>query len=116
MNKKVELENLNLVLSIIEESVKSFEVDPYDYEDSFCQMLDETNEICMGFDPSTILKQCDSTAYRCMLIDFSKNQDITDNQDYKDLKADVSTLQEQIEDLEKEIEEGEYNANINNSN
>lgn len=52
--------------------------DSYNYEDSYCEMLDELWPVKIGsleYSASMVLKSVDETAYRCWLIDYADSQD-----------------------------------------
>ena len=54
------------------------EIDPEDYTDQYDDMLDEVEGEFMGMKASYILKEMDSIAYRCGLLDYLDSQGIGD--------------------------------------
>jgi chromosome segregation ATPase len=96
--KKTELKEL-------EKEIDSFELDPDDYEDGYCNMLDESYPELFNMLPSYILKECDPTAYRCGLLDYVDSLDLSDDSDYCKLTDKQSDLESEISDLESELEE-----------
>lgn len=81
------------------------EVNIDDYIQEYESMLDETNGDFMGMSASYILKECDSTAYRCGLNDYCGNDDITETEEYLDVQCNIEDQQEAIECLEEKIME-----------
>ena len=102
--------------------VDNFEIDPYNYEDQFCEMLDEQGDIEIGtlsFSPSDVLREMDPIAYRTGLLDYVDGFDIEDDEEYSELKGNleelesdrdsteelIAELEEELERLQEELEE-----------
>ena len=111
------MENLNYLLTTKneelrekQEQLENFEIDPDDYEDQYCDFLDEFETVKIGnleYSPSLVLKEVDPTAYRCGLLDYVDSIDKTDSEEYKELEDEIAELESEIEDLENEIAEVE---------
>ncbi len=94
--------------------VDNFEINPYSYEDQFCEMLDEQGDIEIGtlsFSPSDVLREMDPIAYRTGLLDYVDGLDIEDDEEFAELKENLEELEsdrdsteELIEELEEELE------------
>lgn len=82
--KKIELEDLKTQL------------ENYDDEDIFCEMLDENHKGVFNILPSTILRELDPIAYRCGLADF-------EDEGRSNLEDEISDLEDEIQDLEDEL-------------
>jgi hypothetical protein len=102
--------------------VDNFEIDPYNYEDQFCEMLDEQGDIEIGtlsFSPSDVLREMDPIAYRTGLLDYVDGFDIEDDEEFAELKGNleelesdrdsteelIAELEEELERLQEELEE-----------
>ena len=102
--------------------VDNFEIDPYNYEDQFCEMLDEQGDIEIGtlsFSPSDVLREMDPIAYRTGLLDYVDGLDIEDDEEFAELKGNleelesdrdsteelIAELEEELERLQEELEE-----------
>jgi len=88
--------------------VDNFEIDPYNYEDQFCEMLDEQGDIEIGtlsFSPSDVLREMDPIAYRTGLLDYVDGFDIEDDEEYSELKGNLEELESDKESTEELIEE-----------
>jgi DNA repair exonuclease SbcCD ATPase subunit len=102
--------------------VDNFEIDPYNYEDQFCEMLDEQGDIEIGtfsFSPSDVLREMDPIAYRTGLLDYVDGFDIEDDEEFAELKENleelesdrdsteelIAELEEELERLQEELEE-----------
>ena len=89
----------------------SVDIDPDDYEDSYCESLDSKGPVYVGsiaFDPSRILQELDPIAYRCGLVDYIDGINIEDTAEYKDLTEEIEELEselEELEELEEEVDE-----------
>ena len=94
---------------VLEEQQRSIELDPYDYEESYCEMLDEIDEWpavgSITFQPSRVLRELDPTAYRCGLNDYVDSIDITETEQYEELEERLTELEGEIDLLEQELEE-----------
>ena len=109
------LENLkNELLDLIREKeneIYNFELDSSDYEDSYCDMLDECYPELFNMLPSRILSECDPIAYSCGLNDYVDSLDNEDNEDYIVLTEELEELNNELEELEDQINELEEEEN-----
>ena len=107
--KEHEIRKMQALIADKEKQQSQIELDPYDYEDQFDDMLDESiPEIEIGsltYSPSHVLKYVDPVAYRCGLNDFVDSLDVEDSDEYKELQEEIDQLKSDIEDLESEIED-----------
>ena len=110
-NEKIKkMEKLNTLkeeLKLAQEALDGFELDINDYEDSYCDMLNEEGEIHVAgltFDPAYIVKQLDPIAFRCGLIDYVDGLDFGDDIRYQEIEEEIENLENEIDDLEGEIE------------
>ena len=104
---KEELEWAKSDLLEAQKELDSFELDPYDYEESYNEMLDEY-EIKIGnisFYGSRILSQLDPIAYRCGINDYIDGLDVADDPKYKEIQEEIEAIENTISDLEEKIEE-----------
>ncbi len=116
------LENVQHDVDMAQIKVDNFEIDPYNYEDQFCEMLDEQGDIEIGtlsFSPSDVLREMDPIAYRTGLLDYVDGFDIEDDEEYSELKGNleelesdrdsteelIAELEEELERLQEELEE-----------
>lgn len=110
------MNELELKRDALQESMYSFELDPYDYEDEYYDMLLECYpkvNICgMIMEAAYILREMDPIAYRCGLIDYVDSLDVTESKEYKamedaldDLNNDIENIEDEIAELEDELEE-----------
>ncbi len=116
------LEDIQNDLDKAQIKVDNFEVDPYNYEDQFCEMLDEQGDIEIGtlsFSPSDVLREMDPIAYRTSLNDYVDGLDIEDDEEYAERKENleeceserdsteelIAELEEELERLQEELEE-----------
>lgn len=102
-----ELTELQDTLSNKESDRDSVEICVDDFEDQFCECLDECNGDFMGYSASYLLRNVDPIAYRCGLVDYCDSVDVEQLPEYKELQEEVETLESEIEDLEINIEEVE---------
>ena len=105
---KEQIEQLTKDIQDLEECINNFELDPYDYEDSYCEMQNEQGMVEIGyltFEPAEIVRELDPTAYRCGLIDYVDSIDVSDSPDYQDLEEELEDLQSELEDLEEQLAE-----------
>jgi chromosome segregation ATPase len=116
------LENVQHDVDMAQIKVDNFEIDPYNYEDQFCEMLDEQGNIEIGtlsFSPSDVLREMDPIAYRTGLLDYVYGLDIEDDEEYAERKENleeceserdsteelIAELEEELERLQEELEE-----------
>jgi len=111
MNRLDELNSLlSSKLSELEDKkneLENFELNPDDFEDSYCDMLDELDVVKIGsleYQASYVLREVDPTAYRCGLVDYVDGLDKEDSEEYKAIEEEIEALESEIEDLEEEIE------------
>ena len=118
---RLELKDTERDLDEVQTAVDNFEIDEYNYEEQYCEMLNEDGDIMIGslrFTPSDVLNEMDPTAYRIGLSDYVDSLDIDDDPEYKKLKEDLESLEENkegteemIEELEEELEKLEEELN-----
>lgn len=102
------MKNLNELQERLEElqtELESFEINQDEYEDQYCDMLDEVSTVQIGslsYDPSTVLREVDPIAYRCGLNDYVDSLDVEDDEKYKELQEQIEEIESQISDLEEE--------------
>jgi hypothetical protein len=107
------IEKIKELIKIKQTQIDDFELDPYNYEEQYCEMLDCEGDISVGgieFSPSEILSKLDPIAYRCGLLDYVDcyQDDLLDNsEEYNDLKTELEELEYELEELEYELEEEE---------
>lgn len=92
-------------LQELEKEICDFELNPDNYEDQYCEMLDGCYPQLFNMLPSYILRECDPTAYRCGLNDYVDSIDLSDDSDYCELTEKQSDLESEISDLESELKE-----------
>lgn len=87
--------------------LENFELNPDDFEDAYCDMLDELDVVKIGsleYQASYVLREVDPTAYRCGLVDYIDSLDKEDSEEYKAIEEEIEALESEIEGLEEEIE------------
>ena len=102
---KNKLEDLQGQLKAKQEEQSNFDIDPYDYEDDYCNSLDEVYGEFMGMPASRILRECDEIQYRCGLHDYCDNLDIEDTAEWRVIQSEIEDLEFEIESVESEIED-----------
>jgi len=100
-----ELINLQSDLEGKTKNRDNIEVNPDEFEDHFCEILDDLEGEFMGMSASYILKECDPTAFRCGLIDYCDCVDVEQLPEYQEAQEEIEEVESQIEDLELTIEE-----------
>ena len=96
---------------LLQNKMDTFEVDPDDYEEAYNDMLDDVYPEFMGmYSASYTLLQVDPTAYRCGLLDYVDNLEISYPSNWDDDMDDIvsnieNMINESIEELEEEIQE-----------
>ena len=108
--QKKELENIEEILEEAIEERDRFELDGWEYEDVYIEMLDEGGNIHIGnlsFSPSDILSKLDPIAYRIGLTDFVDSMDVTESEGYRELQEKVEEAEMEKELIEASIEENE---------
>lgn len=80
----------------LEAQIERFEKDIDDYEDQYCEALNDYGQIKIGsltFYPADIIRELDSTAYRCGLIDYVDSLDKEDDEKYKALIEELEEIE-----------------------
>ena len=102
---KEKLELLNKELEEKQQELDNFELDESEYEDAFCEMLDELYNPMFGFYPSRILAECDPIQYDMALSEYVDSIDVSDNSEYQQIESEIEELEDEIAELEDEIAE-----------
>jgi prefoldin subunit 5 len=105
---RIELLDTERDLDEVQTEVDNFEIDEDNYEEQYCEMLNEDGDIMIGslrFTPSDVLNEMDPTAYSIGLSDYVDSLDIDDDPEYEKLKEDLESLEENKERTEEMIEE-----------
>ena len=93
----------------LEYGVDNFELDPDDFEDDFCLMLDQTHEeIEIGsgtYSYSHLYKEIDETGFNCNLNDYANEIDKDESDEYRELTDQLEEAENKIDDLETQYEE-----------
>ena len=82
----------------LERKIKDFEIDIDDYEEQYQDLLNEEGpvKVCgLCFDPASILKELDFTAYRCGLIDYCDSIEKEDDPKYRELLDELKNIEEE---------------------
>ena len=106
------IEDLTEQIRDKQEQLGDIELDVDEYEESYNDMLDDCYPELFNILPSDILRQCDSIAYRCGLIDYVDSIDIRDTNEYQELEQEIEDMENELSDIEDElysIEEDEAN-------
>lgn len=99
------IDELKDELEALREDLENFEINQDDYEEQYCEMLDEISTVEIGslsYNPSTVLREVDPTAYRCGLNDYVDSLDIADSEEYQELEETIIGLENEIEGLEED--------------
>jgi len=105
-----QLQDLRLELETkiknIQYNIDNFELNESDYEEEYCNLLDEEDVLVCGitFRPSQILKELDPTAYNVGLTDYVDGVDFYYNSDYIDLENELQDIENELQDIENKIE------------
>ena len=102
------LEDAESELSTLNYQKDNFQIDPDNYEDSYCDLIDSEGEVEIGsisFERSYILRQLDPIAYRVGLSEYADSMDIEDDETFQELEQDIEGLEEDIESLTSDIDE-----------
>ena len=102
------IEELKKDIADLKKQIDNFELDPYDYEGDYCNMLDEQGYVHIGsltFSPSEIVRELDETAYQCGLDDYVDSLDVKDDSDYQKLEEELEELEDELADLLEEKEQ-----------
>lgn len=101
-----QIKELEQYIQDLQDEIDNFELDPYDYEDSYCEMLNEQGLVEIGdltFEPAEIVKALNPTAYRRGLVYYLNSIDVSDSIEYQELKEELSDLGSELEDLEEKL-------------
>ena len=103
MNTQEKIAEVKEHIEILEKQISEWEPDIDDYEDEFCEILDDAEEkiVIAGieFAPSYVLKECDPTAFRCCLCDYVDSLELKP----VDLSDLIVVLNDQHNDIETEL-------------
>jgi hypothetical protein len=113
LNNQNRIEDLeNLISNKQSEILKAqTDVDNFEYvmsEDDYDEVLDAEGMVIvagMAYYPSTILKNCDLTAYRCSKADYESSVDLDDVPEYQELVQNLENLEGDLVELESELED-----------
>lgn len=93
----------------LKKEMENFEIDPYDYEEAFKDMIDDIDGpvVIAGlkFTASRILEELDPVAYRCSLTDWVDSLDKEDDKDYQELQEKLEELESELEDIQCALDE-----------
>ncbi|MCP4053802.1 MAG: hypothetical protein GY739_12205 [Mesoflavibacter sp.] len=106
-NKNDLLEQIEELQELINEKLvdkDNFELDASEYEENYCDMLDECYPEVFNILPSRILLECDPIAYSCGLNDYVDSLEVENDENYQELEEEIEELESQVYDLEEEIE------------
>ena len=85
--------------------IDNFEIDRYDKEDQFCDMLDEAYPKLFNMLPSRILRECDPIRYNEELSNYVDSMEVSDEPAYKELEDELEEIEDEISDLQEQIGE-----------
>ena len=85
-----------------QEEIDNFELDTSDYEDSYCDMLDDCYPELFNMSPSRILRECDPTAYNCGWNDYVDSIEVEEEDEYILLVEELEKLENELEELEED--------------
>jgi hypothetical protein len=89
----------------VKNELQNFEINPYKHEGSYAELIDEQGPVIVAgleFTASRILREVDPVAYRCGLVDYVDSLDVTDDEEYQALEAELKELKDELADLENE--------------
>ena len=91
----------------LQDQIDNFELDPDDYADQYDEMLDEAHGDFLGMNASYILKNMDTIAYRCGLLDYldglDQDEEKMDNDECLELFNRLEEIESEIEELDDEL-------------
>ena len=93
-----------------QQEIDGFELDIDDYVEQYEEALNEEGLVKVGgltFEPATIIRELDPTAYRCGLNDYVDGIEKSDSEKYQELEDELEALEDELTDLENELEEKE---------
>ncbi len=100
-----EIDFFELAIEQKQEEIDNFELNESDYEESFCDMLDECYEGVFNLLPSKILLECDPIQYNCALSDYVDSLDILDDENYIGLQDDLDELENELVNQQDDLDE-----------
>ena len=106
-NLQEKIDNKKAEIKAKENEIDSFEINPDDFENEYCEMLNEGGPVKVAgltFEADQIIRELDPTAYRCGLLDYVDGIDKADIEAYKDLEEELEALEDELTDLENELE------------
>jgi predicted nuclease with TOPRIM domain len=108
-SKQEKLEEIESELDEVTEKMDNFEIDPYDFEDRYQDMINDcygdVNLGGMSWSADYVLRELDPTMYKCGLLDYVDSIDKEDVEKYKELMEEQEELEKSKEKIEEEIEE-----------
>lgn len=100
---------------ILKDQLDNFEPDPEDYEEIYCECLDEIYEIIKigygTFTASEILKNCDPIMFNTGLYEFVDaefHHDKSTSVEYVDLEDQLTDLESELEKYQEKLKELKY--------
>jgi peptidoglycan hydrolase CwlO-like protein len=102
---KVKLKELQQEVRNKQYEIDNFEIDRYDKEDQFCDMLDEAYPKLFNMLPSRILRECDPIRYNEELSNYVDSMEVSDEPAYKELEDELEEIEDEISDLQEQIGE-----------
>jgi hypothetical protein len=110
MINQIRIDNLENMIADLKNDIENYEIDPDEFEDSYCEALDCEGSVTVcgiEFEPSNILREMDPTAYRCGLVDYVDGIELTEDDKYNELVEELEELEAELQDLYDELEEEE---------
>ena len=110
---KKEIEELKAKIKAKQAEIDNYEIDPDDYENEYCEMLNEEGPVKVAgltFEADQIIRELDPTAYRCGLVDYVDGIEKSDVKEYQELEEELAALEDELTDLENELEKKEDKA------
>ena len=102
---KKEIEELKAKIKAKQAEIDNFEIDPDDYENEYCEMLNEEGPVKVAgltFEADQIIRELDPTAYRCGLVDYVDGIEKSDVKEYQELEEELEELENQLEEMEEQ--------------
>ena len=102
---KKEIEELKAKIKAKQAEIDNFEIDPDDYENEYCEMLNEEGPVKVAgltFEADQIIRELDPTTYRCGLVDYVDSIDKTELTEYIELEEELEELENQLEEMEEQ--------------